>query len=263
MSEQTLATRLGNVSFDRVGAGPDLIMLHSLLTDRGAFEPVVGTLSATRRVNLIDLPGFGKTSTVEPSIDSYADLVGAFLDEGGFDPHGTDVIGNGLGAFVALGLAIRHGARFRRLVLAGCGAGFPDQAKAAFHGMIATVERGGMKEVVPTALLRIFTQPYLEQNPGQAEERRRVLERTRPEAFVAACRALIDLDYRQEAAGITNRTLVVVGSEDQATPTALARELSSLIGPSRLVELEGLAHAPQLQDPMRFLDLVTGFLAEP
>lgn len=263
MTERAFETRLGRVSFQQIGSGPDLLMLHSLLTDRNAFDPVVEPLSSFRRVNLIDLPGFGDTSPMEPSIDRYADLIGALLDEGRFDPRHTDVLGNGLGAFVALGLAARHGTRFRRLVLAGCGAGFPDQAKTAFHGMIAAVERGGMKEVVPPALLRIFTGAFLEQNPDHAEERRRVLERTRPEAFVAACRALLDLDYHEEAAGVTNQTLVVVGSEDQATPPALARELAALIGPSRLVEMEGLAHAPQLQEPTRFLDVVSSFLTEP
>jgi pimeloyl-ACP methyl ester carboxylesterase len=52
----------------------------------------------------------------------------------------------------------------------------------------------------------------------------------------------------------------VVGSEDQATSPTMARELQAVLKNSRLIELDGIAHAPQLQDPARFLDAIDGFL---
>ncbi len=248
------------VSVTRSGAGPDLVMLHSLLSDRNVFAPIVDELSTRWTVNLVDLPGFGSTPRTNPSIDAYADVIGALLSAGGYDPATTAVLGNGLGAFVALGTAVRHGEKFDRLVLVGCGVGFDETAAAAFAGMIERVQQGGMDAVVDVAVRRIFSQAFLEAHPDMLAERADVLRRTDPGAFVDACSALIEMDYRAAAADIRNPTLIAVGDQDQATTPSMARELHAAVAGSRLVELPGIAHAPQLQDPERFLAAVGGFL---
>lgn len=251
-------TGLGPVSVERRGRseGPDLVLLHSLLSDRHVFDRIAPALGERFRLTLVDLPGFGSTPRVDPSIDAFADLVGALLDEGGYDPAATHLLGNGLGAFVALGTAVRHGAAFDRLVVVGCGHSFTDAGKAGFSAMVDKVEAGGMAAVAEVALRRIYTEDYLAAHPDEAEERRAVLLRTDPQAFVTACRALIGLDYAGEVADIRNRTCVVVGEDDAATPPAMAEELAGAIPGASLVRLPGLAHAPQLQDPDRFLSTV-------
>jgi 3-oxoadipate enol-lactonase len=253
-------TPAGPVSVERSGAGPDLLMLHSLLSDRKVFAPVVDELATRWTLNLIDLPGFGSTPRVGASIDAYADIIGALLRAGEYDPGSTAVLGNGLGAFVALGTAIRHGQLFDRLVLVGCGVMFTEDQKSAFRGMIERVQRAGMDGVVDVAVRRIFSEQYLADHPDVLSERAQVLRRTDPAAFVDACGALIGMDYRSGATDVENPTLIVVGTEDQATSPAMARELHTLLPNSELVEMEGIAHAPQLQAPAGFLDVVARFL---
>ena len=67
-----IETASGPVSLERSGTGPHLIMLHSLLSDRHVFDPVLSELGTRWTVNLIDLPGFGSTELVGSSIDAYA-----------------------------------------------------------------------------------------------------------------------------------------------------------------------------------------------
>lgn len=258
----TIETAVGPVSLERVGSGPDIVLLHSLLSDRNVFAPIAPDLSQSYRLNLVDLPGFGSTTPVEPDMNAFADLIGALLAAGDYDPSTTTVLGNGLGAFVALGAAIRHGDSFDKLIVVGCGAGFTEAGKGAFQGMINGVEAGGMAAISEVAIRRIFPEDYLAAHPDQAEERRTVLLRTNPEAFIAACQALLGLDYRDEVAQVANPTLVIAGSEDMATPPALAIDLAERVPGARLEIMEGVAHAPQLQDPDGFLELVRGFLAE-
>ncbi len=260
MTIETFETAQGPVSVERAGQGPDLVMLHSLLSDRHVFGPVVPRLAEAWTVNLVDLPGFGATRRVEPGIDNYAHVVGALLEAGEFEPSTTAVLGNGLGAFVALGTAVHHGDRFDRLVLAGCGVAFPEQAKVAFRTMAGRVQESGMEAVLDVAVKRIFTEEFLAAHPDMEAERREVLRRTDPVAFQTACLSLVDLDYREEAERVTNPTLVVVGSQDAATPPALGRELAESIPGARYIELDGIAHAPQLQDPGGFLAAVGPFL---
>ena len=253
-------TRNGPVSFEQVGDGPDLVMLHSLLSDRHVFDLVVPRLAQRHRVSLVDLPGFGSTPLVDASLDHYGDCIGGFLEAGGFDPDTTTLLGNGLGGFTALATAVRHGDRFNKLILVGCGSSVPPQGKPAFRAMIDKVEQGGMEAVVDLAVARIFPAEFIEANPAMAFARRDVLLRTDPVAFQTACQAIHDADYDADVAGIANPTLLVVGSEDLATPPALSQSLAESIPNATYIELEGVAHGPQLQDPGGFLDSFTAFL---
>jgi 3-oxoadipate enol-lactonase len=255
---QIATTGLGDVSYTDTGEGDVRVVLHSLLTDRAAFDSVAGPLGG--RVVSVDLPGFGATDQVEANMDAYAHLIGAFLVTLDQSPEEITLVGNGLGAFVALGTAIHHGETFDRLLLIGCGARFPETAKVAFENMIGLVEEGGMEAVIPVALRRIFTEDYLEEHPDMAEERAAVLRRTEPRALITACDALRHLDYAAGAATVTNPTMIVVGEEDQATPPAMAEELQGLIAESSLVRMPGLAHAPHIQAPGDLAAVVRPFL---
>src|SRR5581483_867014 len=115
----------GVIEAVQTGAGPDLVLLHSLLTDKDAFAPIVPRLAARRRVTLVDLPGFGASTPAEPRIEAFADRVAAAFPGLGIDP-GAAVMGNGFGAFVSVALAQRHGGAFGRLIVCDGGAAFPE-----------------------------------------------------------------------------------------------------------------------------------------
>lgn len=256
LAQNSIETPLGTVSFADTGSGPVHLVLHSLLTDRNAFDRVAGPLGG--RFIAMDLPGFGATQSALPDIDDYAHRVAAFIET--MELGRPALIGNGLGAFVALGTAIRHGDLVGRVLLVGCGPGFSEPGKDTFAKMIEVVEAGGIEAVIPIALRRIFTETYLEQHPDMAQERAEVLVRTDPAAFITACRALRELDYRSSAHYVANPTMILVGEEDQATPPHLAEELHTLIPGSTLTRLPGLAHAPQIQDPAGFVSATREFL---
>lgn len=256
-----IETRNGPVSLEQIGEGPDLVLLHSLLSDRHVFDLIVPRLAGRHRLSLVDLPGFGSTPLVDPSLDRFGDCVGGLLEAGDFDPATTTLLGNGLGGFTALATAVRHGERFNKLILVGCGSSVTPAGKPAFLAMIDKVKEGGMEAVVDLAVARIFPAEFIESNPAMAFARREVLLRTDPIAFRTACRAIHDADYDADVAGITNPTLLVVGSEDLATPPSLSRSLAESIPNATYIELEGVAHGPQLQAPDRFIAAIEPFLA--
>jgi 3-oxoadipate enol-lactonase len=231
-----------------------MVLLHSLLTDRHAFDRVAASLPG--RVIAVDLPGFGETSPAQPSIDSFAALINAGVHAIRGDNLPVTVMGNGLGAFVALAMAIDYEESVDRLILVGCGRTFPESAKPAFARMIEAVASGGMAAVTATALRRIFTEEYLDGHPEEAEERTRVLANTKPEAFMTACRALQKVDFSDVVGDVRAPTLIVVGEDDQATPPDMARALHDSLPNSALVILSGVAHAPQIQEPEAFVDAI-------
>ena len=243
----------------RQGHGRNLVLLHSLLSDRTAFDKVAPRLAAERTLWLVNLPGFGASAPAGPTLEDVADRIAEQLQSQGLTGP-TDLLGNGFGGFVAVALAVRHGPMFDKLVLVDTGAAIPPEGKPAFHGMAARVESGGMEAVLATALQRMFPDDFLAAHPEIAEERKASLRAASPAHFAAACRALAAFDRRAEMAAIRNPTLVVVGLRDTATPPALSRELAAGIAGAKLVELPHCGHSPHIQDPDGFWQAIKPFL---
>jgi 3-oxoadipate enol-lactonase len=249
----------GGLTAARAGRGRDLVFVHSLLTDRHAFDPVVPELTARFRVTLPNLPGFHRAKPVAASIDAYVEwLRQAFV---AFE-IGRDAIlmGNGFGGTVALAFAIAHPGRIAKLMLADVAPGFPEAGKQAFRVMAAKVEEGGMGAIAEIAANRVFHAAYLAAHPGAIEERRAVLLQVNPGAFRAACASLVDADLVPQLGTLTVPTLVVYGALDQATPPALNQVISGRVPGARHVELAGCGHCPPLEQPKAFLEAINAFL---
>jgi 3-oxoadipate enol-lactonase len=242
-----------------VGEGRNLVLLHSLLSDRSSFEPLAARLAGERRLILVSLPGFGKSTPGGPTIGDHADAVAATFDDLALPPE-TDVLGNGLGGFVALALAIRHGTRFERLVLVGSAIAFPEAGRATFRALADKVEQGGMAAVVDAAMRRMFPEPFIAANPEIVAGRQAAFRRIDPAVFAAACRALAALDLSGELCDIQNPSLLVVGAKDEATPPGLGRALAERLAHARLIEMPDLGHCPHIQDPDTFVAAIAPFL---
>jgi 3-oxoadipate enol-lactonase len=249
----------GRLDVEQTGSGRDLVLLHSLLTDRSAFDAVVPRLSATRRLTLVNLPGYGSSTPAGDDVESYADRVAELFPALKLPPQ-TDVLGNGFGGFIALSLATRHGTAFDRLVIADALATFPEPAKLPLRNLAAKVAQEGMSGALDAAIQRMFPPAFIAANPRVVEERRRALAKADPACFRAACIALARVDFTPVLGTIRNPTLVMAGALDQTTPTALVRELSTRIIGAEFLEIPGCGHCPQIEDPEAFIKAVEDFL---
>lgn len=233
----------------------DLVLLHSLLTDRSAFDSVKGPLGKEFRVHVPDLPGYGGSpSRGEATIAAYADRIAPEI------PPGAAVLGNGFGGFVALAMAIRHGARFGKLIVADALAQFPEANKAPLRGLAGKVREHGMAGAIDIALGRMFPPAFQQANAAVVAERKRALEAMNPAHFVESIGALVGLDFRADLQKIVNPTLVMVGALDLTTPAPLVRALAQGIPGARFVEIADAGHCPQLEKPQEFIAAVSGFL---
>jgi 3-oxoadipate enol-lactonase len=241
-----------------VGRGRNLVLLHSLLSDRTSFEPLATRIAGRRRLIMVDLPGFGVSAPAGPALSDYADRIAALFDELALPE--TDLLGNGLGGFVALSLAIRHGTRFERMVLVGSAIAFPEAAGATFRTLAEKVEQAGMAAVVEVAMRRMFPEEFIAAHRDVVAEREAVFRRIDPKVFSSACRALAALDLSGELPQIRNPTLIVVGARDEATPPPLARALASRLMNAELIEMPDVGHCPHIQAPDRFAAAIAPFL---
>lgn len=260
MTPSKIESADGRLTAARAGSGRDLVILHSLLTDRHAFDPVLDDLSARFRVTLLNLPGFHGSKAVGGSIADYITFVRESFDEFGI-ARDAIVMGNGFGGTVALAFALSDPGRVGKLILADVAPGFPPEGKQAFRVMSEKVAAGGLGSIADIASNRVFHADYLARHPDASGERRAVLLRIDPGAFRAACAALIDADLVAQLPQLKVPTLVVFGELDQATPPALNILISSKVPGARHIELKGCGHCPPLEQPRQFLAAIKDFIA--
>jgi len=247
------------VDVEHRGSGPDLVILHSLLADRSAFDRVTPALSKKRRVWLVNLPGYGASLPAGTSVEDYADRIAALLNALPLEGE-ADLLGNGFGGFIAVALAARHGALVRRLIAAPALAAFPEPAKQPLRGLAERVAREGMSGALEVAIRRMFPERFIAANPSVVEERKQALMKADPACFRTACLALAALDLSPVLSDIKSETLVMAGSEDATTPPGLARELAAKIPNAKFRELQGCGHCPQIENPELFVRTVEDFL---
>lgn len=259
MQMEELSAGRGALTAARTGSGSDIAIFHSLLADRHAFDPVLPALARNHRVTLFNLPGFhGSQPPVLALMDAYVATLQDGFQEFGLGGD-TVLIGNGFGGTVALAFAIAHPETLSRLIVCDAAASFPPEGREAFATMSRKVADGGLGSIADIAAKRVFSPAYLAAHPEKIGERKAVLMRIEPAGFQAACRILQETDLTPLLSHVRVPTLVICGTEDQATPPALNKQVADGIAGAQYVELPGCGHCPPLEQPEAFVQAIRDF----
>src|SRR5215470_3570917 len=110
---QHIAVRGCSVAIRRSGAGRPMLILHGA-SDAGLWPSSMAELAAAHDVIVPEHPGYGASDT--PGwLDTIADLANFYLDL--LDQ--VDLVGHGLGGWIAAELAVRNTRRLNSLTLVG------------------------------------------------------------------------------------------------------------------------------------------------
>lgn len=248
-----------NLSFNTAGQGQAIVLFHSLLADQSSFDPLAQELAKSHQVIQLSLPGFPGSDSVGGNLNDIADHIAGALKALNLEQKPI-FLGNGYGGFIALITSIRHPEIASKMVLADCGACFSEPGRAAFKGMSANAKANGLEAIADVAMRRLFAPEFQEQNPALTAERKKCFLAVNPETFHGACEALATLDIREHLASVKQPVLVLVGEQDEATPPAMSKELAAGLPNAQLTILPGLAHVPQLQDPVFFMNSIRTFI---
>lgn len=102
------------LTYDRVGHGPPLVLIHGLGSARTVWKPIVPALAKDFEVIAVDLPGHGRTPWARRTVMTPAAMAGYVLET--LEACRIDrahLVGNSLGGWVALELAAAAPARVR------------------------------------------------------------------------------------------------------------------------------------------------------
>jgi pimeloyl-ACP methyl ester carboxylesterase len=257
--------------YELVGAGDVVVHIHGAGFGHQNFEPITPLVAQRYQVLDLDLRGYGESDRQREgySMKVWSDDVAALLDHLGIAKahlHGTS-----MGSMVAQQFAIDHPDRLRSLILS-CGACKMDRAGwLTFEVWIRILERFGLADDTLPMLLaqQGFTRDYLDTPEGAdvvPTIRRVSSQACTPEVFIAACRAMQEIDYVPHLPGIAAPTLVLTGELDQMTPIDYgpegggSRKIAELIPNAELVLLRGAGHTHLFQQPRETTEAIFAFL---
>jgi pimeloyl-ACP methyl ester carboxylesterase len=263
------------VNVVELGSGSPIVFIHGLSGSWQNWLEQVPVFARDHRVITFDLPGFGGSEmpAEKISISGYGRFVNTLLDELGVDS--AAVVGNSMGGFIGIELAIRFPQRVERMVLVSAAGlsieylrneralallGVAESRLAAYSGWVASRSEALARR--PGARRLIFGivahRPERLPAPLVAEQ---VRGSGKP-GFLPALDALTDYPIRDRLGEIACPTLIVWGADDKLVPARDADEFARLIPNSRKVVWPETGHVAMLERPAAFNALLTAFLAE-
>ncbi len=250
-----------DISYDDVGSGLPIVLLHAFPLDRSMWAPQVGALVRQGRCIAPDLRGLGATTGAPPySMDQYADDVAALLEAVGAGP--AVVIGLSMGGYIGFAFWRRHRERVRALVLADTRPG-PDteEGREKRRRLIDVARSRGSATVADMQIASMLGATTDARRPEVVETVRAMMAAAPPEGIVGALEAMMARpDSAPTLPTIAVPTLVLVGEQDTITPPAEARAMHERIRGSRLEVIAEAGHICNLERPAAFNHVVSEFV---
>lgn len=249
------------------GEGPTVILLHAGVADRRSWGSVALELSKQANVVAYDRRGFGESIPGSDRFSHVDDLI-ALLDHQ--DIETTWLVGSSAGGKLALEAALKVPHRIDGLVLispAVSGAPSPnaddvDPELIEIERLITREEELGNIDEVNRLEVRLWLDGPRELEGrvmGAPRDLMRQMNATALANFVAES-AESAPDTWAHAPGLTIPTTIACGSLDAQHMIRRSQALATRIPLATFVALEGLAHLPYLEDPVRVAALISAAL---
>lgn len=245
-----VSTCQGDLEVRRFGRGrPTAIALHPLALSGELWSMVPTGHEGELCLLAPDARGHGSSAWDERAflVEDLADDAATVIEH--LDNGPMDVLGLSMGGSTALVLAARRPELVRRLVIADATASYGDERVERWGERARLALEKPREEQLVFQVDRWFGQRFREVEPATVTAVSDLFVRTSGTVHAAACHALGALDATEMLFAIRAPTLVLVGSEDYATPVAMAEELASRVSHAKLAVLPLTRHLSLLESP--------------
>ena len=253
------------IYYELCGAGPDLVLCHGAGGNHAVwFQQVAWFAARGRRVLVWDQRGFGRSTdhAGQGGPEAATADLAALLEQ--LEIGRADVVGQSMGGWAALGLALAEPARVRRLVLADTLGGIASpEVLARIRERVGGAPLG--QEDLAGALGR---HPALDASFGSREPALAHLYQMlgafgEPDLARVAPRLFALRRGDDALRALRVATLFVVGSRDPLFPPEVIRAAAALLPHARVLEIEGAGHSPYFEKASEWNARVAEFLDGP
>jgi pimeloyl-ACP methyl ester carboxylesterase len=261
-----------------IGDGPPLLLVHGLMTSSYSWRYVIEPLRTHYRLVIPDLPGAGRSDT--PDRPYTAAALASFLGDliAALGLRGCPAVGNSLGGFLCMRLALDDAGAFSRLVNVHA----PSLPIARIRALAAALAVPGAQAVVRHVIAR-DPERWVWRNVHYFDETLKSREETGEYAWPlstdAGRRAFLhyladtmapagfatfvrDLTARRDAGqGFPVPLFLLYSRTDPLVPPVTGDRLHALVPDAHLEWLDDTSHFAHVDSPERVVPLLRSFLA--
>ena len=258
-----LKTGEGRFSYEAAGdpALPPLVFLHGIGGAARSWRVQLEAFSDRYRTIAWDMPGYGGSPLLASvSIATLADALRDFLGQIGAKK--PILVGHSIGGMIVQQLLVQSPDIPAAVVLAQTSPAFGkpdgDWQKEFIGARLGPLDRGETMVSLAPALVSelVGDDPDI-----RGMELARDCMAAVPEAtYRATMLALLGFDQRGALKNIAVPTLVLSGSKDKNAPAPMMAKMASYIPSATYVELEGVGHLVNLEQPATFDAALDSFL---
>ena len=241
---------LGKFKFVEEGEGEPLVLLHGLFGALSNFKDLVEFFMKTHKVIIPMLPLYDLT-LLDTSVSGLAKHVTKFIEARGL--KNIHLLGNSLGGHIGLVYTLKHQELVKTLILTGSSGLFE-------NGMGETYPKRNDYEFMRKKVELTFYDPKMATKELVDEVYNIVNNRLKALKIIALAKSAIRHNLGEELREITVPTCLIWGKNDTITPPMVAEEFRSLIPNSELHWVDKCGHAPMMEVPDEFNQILAGFL---
>ena len=242
----------GKFKFIEEGEGEPLLLLHGLFGALSNFSHLVEYFRKTYKVIVPVLPLFD-LDLLHTTVGGLQKFVKKFIEHKGYD--NINLLGNSLGGHVALVYVLKNPERIKSLTLTGSSGLFES-------GMGDSYPKRGDKEYIRKKTQLTFYDPAMATDELVDECFEITNNRIKVIKIISLAKSAIRNNLGDELNQIKQPTCLIWGNNDTITPPFVAKEFNKLIPNSELHFIDKCGHAPMMEVPDEFNQILGAFLSK-
>jgi 2-hydroxy-6-oxonona-2,4-dienedioate hydrolase len=232
--------------------GPNVLLLHGLFGALSNFEGILKHFSKRYNVLVPILPIY-ELPIFQASLSGLVDHVLDFVKYKNLDR--INLLGNSLGGHIALLYALSDMERIKTITLTGSSGLFES-------GMGNTFPKRGDYEYIKKKTEETFYDPSVATKELVDEVFDIVNDRGKAIRVIATAKSAIRHNLGDKLQYVSVPTLLIWGKNDGVTPPFVAEKFKELIPNASLYFLDNCGHAPMMEKPGEFNQILEEFLAK-
>jgi pimeloyl-ACP methyl ester carboxylesterase len=242
----------GEFEYLEVGEGEPLMLLHGLFGALSNFSHLIEKFRTTHKVIVPILPLFD-LDILHTSVTGLAKYVTKFIEYK--DYNQIHLLGNSLGGHVGLVYALKQPERIKSLTLTGSSGLFE-------NAMGDSYPKRGDYEYIKNKTAQTFYDPAVATTELVDEVFEITRNRIKVIKIIALAKSAIRNNLGEELSQIKTPTCLIWGKNDIVTPPFVAEEFHKLIPQSELHFIDKCGHAPMMEVPNEFNNILSTFLTK-
>lgn len=250
MKEQVITS--GKFKYLEVGSGKPIVILHGLMGSLSNFQGVTDYFPKKGYKVIIPMLPIYDLPLLKTNVKQFAQYVNSFIDH--LELTDAILLGNSLGGHIGLLVSLLFPEKIKGLIITGSSGLYENSMGESYP---KREDRGYMTRKCQ----EVFYDPKVATDEIVDEVFETVNDRKKLIKILAIAKSAIRHNMAKDLPKIQVPTAIIWGENDIVTPPDVGHDFNRLLPNSNLYWIENCGHAPMMEHPDLFNDLMVKWLA--